>query len=129
VQWLEFALWIAGLASLAQLILTAWSLINRWQDHHAYALASMVDNHKISQKYEHLGKNLPGDLTEFKFRHELLNAENSTRDTLDYQQGLSNKERRHGMRVALRQYQRPCAGCQEVPKSLKSTDCDVCGQF
>jgi mobilome CxxCx(11)CxxC protein len=66
LQYLEFALWIAGLSSLAQLILTAWSLINRWQDRHAYALASMVDNYKIAQKYEHLGKNPPGDLPEFK---------------------------------------------------------------
>jgi mobilome CxxCx(11)CxxC protein len=122
LHYLEFALWIAGIVSLAQLILTAWSLINRWQDRHAYALASMVDNYKIAQKYEHLGKNPPGDLKEFKFRQELLNAESSTRDTLDYQQGLSEKERRRGMRVALRQYQRACAGCREVPKSLKPTD-------
>jgi mobilome CxxCx(11)CxxC protein len=129
LHYLEFALWIAGMAALAQLILTAWSLINRWQDRHAYALASMVDNYKIAQKYEHLGKNPPDDLTEFKFRQELLNAESSTRDTLDYQQGLSDKERRRGMRVALRQYQRPCAGCHEVPKSLKPTNCHVCGQF
>jgi mobilome CxxCx(11)CxxC protein len=129
LQYLEFALWIAGLASLAQLVLTAWSLIKRWQDRHAYALASMVDNHKIAQKYEHLGKNPPGHLTEFKFRQELLNAESSTCDSLDYQQELSDKERRRGMRVALRQYQLPCAGCREVPKSLKATNCDVCGQF
>jgi mobilome CxxCx(11)CxxC protein len=84
LHYLEFALWIAGTASLAQLILTPWSLINRWQDRHAYALASTVDDYKIAQKYENLGKNPPDDLTEFKFRRELLSAEHSMRDTLDY---------------------------------------------
>jgi mobilome CxxCx(11)CxxC protein len=72
LQYLEFALWIAGIVSLAQLMLTAWSLINRWQDRHAYALGSMVDNYKIAQKYENLGKHPPDDLTEFRFRQELL---------------------------------------------------------
>jgi mobilome CxxCx(11)CxxC protein len=128
-QHLELAVLIAGIVSVPQLILTAWSLVSRWEDSYAYALESMADNYRFAQKYESLGRNPPNNLREFQFRRELLNAESSYRDSLDYKQGLSDKEKRRGMQVALRQYQRPCAGCGEVPKSLKPTDCSVCGQF
>ncbi len=38
-------------------------------------------------------------------------------------------EKRRGMRYALREFSRKCIACEKVPYSMKSTDCDVCGNF
>lgn len=42
---------------------------------------------------------------------------------------IKDHERRRGMRYSLRQFSKECAGCHITPKSVVSTECDVCGYF
>lgn len=42
---------------------------------------------------------------------------------------VTDKEKRMGMRFGLREYSRHCVGCKTVPLSMKSTNCDICGNF
>ncbi|MDR3625278.1 MAG: hypothetical protein P4L45_00510, partial [Ignavibacteriaceae bacterium] len=61
--------------------------------------------------------------------YRLLKIENDFRIDRDNQQYITEKEKRMGMRAGLRQFKRACAACKQVPVSLKSTNCDVCGNF
>ena len=42
---------------------------------------------------------------------------------------VSDEYLRMGMCAGLREYKRACAGCKKVPTAIKSSDCDVCGNF
>ena len=42
---------------------------------------------------------------------------------------ISDEYLRLGMCAGLREYRRTCAGCKKVPVSIKSSECDVCGNF
>ena len=42
---------------------------------------------------------------------------------------VTDKEKRMGMRFGLRELSRECVGCKKTPLSMKSTNCDICGNF
>ncbi|MGW4750469.1 mobilome CxxCx(11)CxxC protein, partial [Streptomyces sp. NPDC004290] len=71
----------------------------------------------------------PPTLASLRTQYEKLEVEDSARRDRDSEKGVTDKERRRGMRATLRKFQRQCAGCQLVPTSLTPSDCDVCGRF
>lgn len=119
-------LWVAGVLGVAQLIGSVWSQIARWEDSLAYALESVTANNRLSRRFESLGEHPPADL-ELEFR--ILDAENQARKDLDFRHDLTPKEKRAGLRAGLRQFQRACVSCKEVPTSMSPTSCAVCGNF
>ena len=119
----------AGILSIVQLVMSVWSLVARWEDALVYAEESVSSNHRLSREYEGLGRNPPGALADLKLRHSLLEKENQLRNELDNKQGLTEREKRGGLRAGLRRFQRPCVACKQIPQSMKPSDCDVCGRF
>lgn len=120
---------VAGVLGLVQLIASIWALVADWQDALVYAQESTADNYRMAREYERLGREPPSKGDELKLKRELLEKEYELRDRSDRQRGLSEAEKRAGTRAALRNYQRKCAGCGEVPKSLRPSECEVCGSF
>jgi mobilome CxxCx(11)CxxC protein len=117
---------LAALLSTIQLIFSIWSLIAKWNDEAVYASESNTGNSELSTLYEELATNNPKDFdTQYKF----LNLRNDLRSQTDSRKGITEPEKRMGMKAALRKYQRECAGCKQVPKDLKSSDCSVCGSY
>lgn len=117
---------LAALLSTIQLVFTIWSQYAKWEDQAIYGTESSVGNYEISDLYADLGKNNPDD---FDSKYQLLNLRNSLRSAEDGKKGISEKEKRMGMKAALRKYQRACIKCGEVPFDLTSTDCPVCGNY
>jgi mobilome CxxCx(11)CxxC protein len=60
--------------------------------------------------------------------HELLGEQN-VRDSQDEKYNINDKELRMGMKYGLRMFKVKCDGCGEVPKSLETTNCNICGNF
>lgn len=120
---------IAGILGVVQIVVSAWSLVAKWDDRLAYSLESASANYELSNRYTKLAKNPPPDLAEFRRRFDVLEAKNHSRRDSDYKQGVSDKEKRMGMRAGLRQFERACKECGNVPTSMKPTDCAVCGNF
>ena len=118
-----------GIVSIFQLIGSAWSLNAKWDDAYADARESMVANIKLRRQYEQFGRNPPTDATEFKLRFEVLEAVANQQEEDDLKQGVSDQERRMGMRAALRQYQKRCIRCDRIPSSMQPSNCEVCGNF
>lgn len=119
----------ASVLGLIQLIVSIWSLTHRWDDQFGYALESLSANRILYDKFQTLASDPPAELDEAKNQFQLINAENNARSSLDEKQGVTENEKRAGMRAALRQLQKPCAACGQVPTSMTPTDCDVCGNF
>ena len=42
---------------------------------------------------------------------------------------VTDKEKRIGMRFGLRELSRKCVGCNEIPLSMNTSNCDICGNF
>ena len=127
--WLPYLVGIAGALGVVQLGGSVWSLTARWEDAYTGALESLSSNHRLSNSYQRLAENPPDDVVEVRWRFGLLEKEDELLQDVDYKRGISEKEKRRGMRAALRKYQRECAGCNEIPVSMKPSKCDVCGSF
>jgi mobilome CxxCx(11)CxxC protein len=117
---------LAALASTAQLIVTIWSLVAKWEDQAIYGSESSVENYEISRLYADLAKNNPAD---FASKYELLNLRNNIRSAEDGKKEITERYKRMGMRAALRKYQRACVKCTQVPVDMNATECPICGNY
>ena len=124
----EIVIWIAGALGVAQVIASLWVLNERLEERLAHASESASANHDLSRRFRILAEN-PPDVAEFSRRLELLTAENLQREQADYKQDIMEREKREGHRAALRQFNTKCPRCGEVPSSMASSKCDVCGNF
>lgn len=126
---LAVSITVAGMIGIGQLVISIWSLVAKWDDSLAYYTESMSANYRVAGEYAKLAKAQSLSPQEFDMRYRLLETESELRAELDQRQHVTDREKRMGMRAGLRQYQRACVGCQQVPRSLESTECDVCGKF
>lgn len=117
---------IMGLCSVLQLVLSIWSLTQRWSEAFGYAEASQAENFRISEAFQKLAKTWKDDSTA---QYDVLCTADQNLSVNDEKQGLTEPERRKGMRYALRYFKRKCWKCKEVPVDMKNSDCPVCGQF
>ncbi|MCA9620487.1 MAG: hypothetical protein KC731_15805, partial [Myxococcales bacterium] len=125
---LPLLLVLASLVAVGQLAVSIWSLVSGWETTLKYAYESAGDNNHLSREFQHLGQSDP-NAPAFDAAYQRLKGLNDARERADGSQGISDAELRYGMRVGLREFQRPCAGCGEIPTSTTPTDCDVCGNF
>ncbi len=120
---------IASILGMIQLVMSVLSLVMGWQDALVYSEGSVSTNYRLSREYEKLGTNPPNTFASFELQFSLLEKENQLQEETDNKQGVTEKEKREGMRAGLRQFQRQCAACGEIPQSMRPSDCDVCGNF
>lgn len=128
-KYIDAILIIGAILGLVQLVASSWALVAKWDDEYAYAQESTNANYDLSYRYQALAQNPPIKLDDFRIRLDLLDAARRCRSDLDYRHSITDAEKRKGMRAALRNYQRACATCKEVPTSMKPTKCDTCGNF
>lgn len=126
-QYRKYVLGIAAGIALLQLIGSIWSLIAKWDDSLSYFLESKSHNYRLADHFANLAMETSLSDAEFNTNLGVLNKESELRSDLDNRQDLTDKEKRMGLRAALRQYQRPCVKCTKVPNSLKPTKCPICG--
>ena len=126
---LPLLLVIAGILSTIQLITSVWSLTAKWDDALAYATKSNSANKNLSLRYRDFGQSPPQDPGMLDLQFQLLQAEYQRQSIEDENQGVTEKEKRKGMRAGLREFQRPCVTCKKTPTSMTPSDCDTCGNF
>jgi len=126
---IRLVLVIAGTIALFQVLLSIWALVSKWDQKLSYYLESKSANYKLSGKYDKLSKSTVLSKHDFEIEFKVLEREAEMRADLDNQHDVTDEEKRMGMRYGLRQYQRPCAGCQIIPTAMKASECGVCGNF
>lgn len=115
--------------SIIQLIISAFALVNNWNDNLSYSLEAVNDYNSLSDNFKKLGRKPPNNYEDFSRTYEVLETKLNSRTENDAKYSLKERELRKGMRYALREFQRKCLGCEKTPLSISSTDCDVCGKF
>lgn len=114
---------------IIQLILSGISLVYKWEDILTYSIESQNENKILADNYISLANktNLVDEILDQEY--QLIKVKDQSRTNQDSKVDFSEKEKRFGMRYALYIYGRECAICKEVPKTMKSTDCNTCGNF
>lgn len=115
--------------TIIQLIISVIAIVNNWNDYLSYSLEATNDYGNLSETFKKLGKNPPSGEQILEHKFEILDTKYLLRTEQDSKYGLKDRELRKGMRYALREFQRECVGCKEIPLSINSTDCEVCGNF
>lgn len=127
--YLPFILGVAAFVALIQLFFSAWAVVYKWDDKLEYSLESVTENFALSSAFQELGTLAPQPPSDLEVRFTAIKVKDEARRATDAKQGLTEEEFRFAHRAGLRQFQRPCVECKEVPRSMESTDCPVCGRF
>lgn len=115
--------------SIIQLIFSVFAVVHKWDDELAYSYEASQDLSLISDSFKKLGNLPPASFKELNDKYEILNTRLKARKQQNSKHKIREWELRMGMRYALREFQRKCVGCGEIPVSMKSTNCPVCGNF
>jgi len=129
LQWFPVVITVAGVLGGIQIVFSLWSLTAGWNENFAYSTRSLSTNKELSEKFKLLASNPPASKVEMQLKYELLLNEYKTQSKEDEIQGLSDKERRMGMRAGLIAFNRSCVRCELVPTSMEPSDCNTCGNF
>lgn len=126
---LKALIYVSVPLSIIQIAISAFALINNWEDMVSYSLEAVAHYNMLSDQYKELATNdikIPEDLIA---EYNNLNIHYKFRSQSDVKYLVTDLEKRVGMRWALREFQRACVGCQITPISMDSTECPVCGKF
>ncbi len=126
---LQHALDIAIPITIVQFIFSTFAVIYKWDDELTYSFESSQSHNNLHRRFKRIAEFPPGDYLNFKIDFELIDEELNSRLQQDSKHLIKDKERRKGMRFALRQNMKQCAYCKFIPSDMISTDCPVCGQF
>lgn len=118
--------WLAGAIGTAQLILSTWSIVARWDEQYSYAITAMLANTRLYNAWERLSKSQSPNLTELVSDTD---TEDQRQEQSDLTQHISEKEKRFAMRASLYYMGLACAVCKIKPASMKPSNCDTCGNF
>ncbi|MGW5217392.1 mobilome CxxCx(11)CxxC protein [Nocardia sp. NPDC004085] len=123
---LTVLLWVGGAVTLFQVVIFLWSLAADWVGSYQHATRSMERNIVLADSYESIEASSDSDyqreLSKLVERDRIYAAD-------DQRQGITEPEKRMGMRAALRHYREECVGCNMVPTELAASECGVCGNF
>ncbi|WP_407121588.1 mobilome CxxCx(11)CxxC protein [Bradyrhizobium sp. STM 3561] len=124
------ALGVLAFAVLMQVLLSAWSLIARWDEERSYSLRALRDANDMEVNWREIAKNLvAGDIEE---AFEFARSQQKVIDSHDIGKEISEDERRIGLRAGLKEVPRPCVECKKIPATIDVPKhvvkpCPVCG--
>ncbi len=124
---IDLAIKVTAPIAIAQLIVSAYLTVTGANARLQSYAEKSAEHAVLSSQFEQLAKHPIEDINEYRRQYDIL-AERE-RGLAKGTSAIRDKELRMGMRYGLRNYRRKCAGCGEVPVSMESTECDVCGNF
>lgn len=128
-SYLKTLIVVAALAGVAQLVLSAWSIVYNWADSLQYSLESAAENFDLSLKFRELGEQAQAPPDDLDVRVAALKAKDDARQMADAKKSVTPEELRYGHRAGLRQFARACDDCKQVPRSMEPSNCHTCGSF
>ena len=114
---------------IVQLIISAISLVYKWDDELAYAFEANNEYNTLYDEFIKLFKFTDTDNTILEKKYEVLFARLKARELQNIKHKLTEKELRKGMRFSLREHKKECYGCGQIPLDMYSTNCGICGKF
>lgn len=115
--------------TIIQFLISVFALFYEWDNELAYSYEASQAHNELHERLKKLSELPPDNYTELRVEYDLLNSEIRARDQQDTKHNAREWELRKGYRFAMRQYSFPCMGCKQIPTSMESTKCPICGRF
>ncbi|MFG1411444.1 mobilome CxxCx(11)CxxC protein [Xanthobacter sp. VTT E-85241] len=125
----RLAITVLALLALAQLLLTLWSLISKWDEELQYCNRASRDSYALRTAWNKLAEN---DAENLELEYKLLSKRQDDADSHDIQKGIKPAEYAAGMRTGLILFKRKCYTCDKVPTTRTApwrpkSPCMTCG--
>ncbi len=120
---------VVGIVSVAELLVSAWSLAASWAENLSYSQRSTAENLALSSSFREVAQRASNPPDDLEVRFADLRGRDEVRRAADADRGVTNKEKRYGLHAGLLHFQRECVTCKVRPVSMDSTNCKVCGEF
>lgn len=124
---LNIAVFVTSPFALAQLLISTYLTVTGADEAMSLYSSKTAEFMLLHSEFEQLAKFPPPNIEELNQKFNILVEREKGLSKDNYK--LKDSELRMGMRYALRNKRRQCAGCNIAPISMKPTDCDVCGNF
>jgi mobilome CxxCx(11)CxxC protein len=111
------------------LIFSLISVVYKWSDELSYSNESAQEHYFLSERFKKLGEFPPSSFSELNFEFELINTRLKSRTEQDSKHPYKDWELRKGMKYSLREHQKSCIECKNIPTSMENTECNVCGKY
>lgn len=112
-----------------QFLISLWSILGKWDEKLAYSYESSQAHNNLCIQFRKLAEFPPSNYDDFRHQFDVVDADSNSRSRQDVKHNLKDWEKRRGMKAGLREFQRACVECKIVPTSMKSTNCNVCGNY
>ena len=126
-EYISMAFWIKSPLELGQLVLSTILTINGADENVLKYSTKAAEYSVIETEFRQMARYPNSDEFEYLKKFEIL---------IEREKGISkanlevtDKEKRIGMRFGLRELSRKCVGCNEIPLSMNTSNCDICGNF
>lgn len=126
---LQMMIFLAIPLTIFQFLFSLLAVVYKWDDKLAYSYEASQDLGSLYDDFKNLANTPPKTYKALSIEFELLNQRYKLRVQQNAKIGIKEWENRMGMRYGLRQFQRKCVGCDIIPKSMESTNCNICGNF
>ena len=120
---------ILGVLSIIQLVVSLWALVDGWDKKIEIYTESKLKNAELSDLFKDVAQRYDQDKEKYENIFNELMIKDNIQRTSDNKIHFSDKEKRKGLRAGLYQFQRKCLSCNQIPKSLKASNCEICGNF
>jgi mobilome CxxCx(11)CxxC protein len=126
-EYISLAIWITSPIALFQLILSTILTINGADDNILKYSTKAAEYSVIENEFRQMARYPNSDEFEYLKKFEILIEREKGIGKANLE--VSDREKRMGMRFGLRELSRKCVGCELIPLSMKSTNCEICGNF
>ncbi|MCG8859995.1 mobilome CxxCx(11)CxxC protein [Tenacibaculum finnmarkense] len=124
---LNLAVLITTPVALFQLVLSTILSINGADENILKYSTKSAEYSVLESEFRQMGRYPIENEFEYLKKYEILTEREKGigKGNID----ITDTEKRIGMRFGLRELSRECVGCEKTPLSMKSTNCDICGNF
>ena len=126
---LDLFVWVVSVIAVVEGLVSLWSLAATWADNLSYSQRSTAENLALSSAFRELGQRATSPPPDLDLKFAELRSRDESRRAMDAEQGVTEKEKRYAHHAGLLQFKRPCEACKQVPTSMDSSDCGMCGRL
>lgn len=126
---LKYFIFVAGVVTMIQLILSTWSIVSRWDEKYEYAMNSVAENTRLYNDWENYRKRKISNTNESEEIFNEILSRTEKQEFNDIKQNVSDKEKRFANRSALFYFKQECHVCNEIPTTMTPCKCAGCGNF
>lgn len=114
---------------IIQFSFSVLAIIYNWDDELSYSFEASQSYNNLYRRFKNLAQFSPTEYYSFSKEYDLLDTEYNGRNQQDSKHNIREWELRKGMKFSLREFKKKCIGCDQIPISIESTHCPVCGNF